>query len=197
MKEFMKNLSTEGGKTVVECIRLIEVSEAYAEEIRAFRQEVLSCDKDSGDRFAGCLSLDVCAEITEWIRLCKLRTKEETCASTGAAVPSYTYLAIRISDNRLIGMIDLRLHIRHPYLSMYGGHCGYTVRPCERGLGYAKEMLALNKQNAKRFGIRQLLLTCNVSNSASEAVILANGGVFEKTIEADGHAIKRYWISVD
>ena len=93
-------------------------------------------------------------------------------------------------------MIDLRHHINHPILGTWGGHCGYSVRPSERGKGYAKEMLRLNLQNAKAKGIEKLLVTCNVENEASERTILANGGVFEKTIDVDGDKMKRYWITV-
>lgn len=45
-------------------------------------------------------------------------------------------------------------------------------------------------------GIEKLLITCDVMNEASEKTILANGGVYEKTIDVDGHKMKRYWIIV-
>lgn len=56
-------------------------------------------------------------------------------------------------------MIDLHHHINHPILGTWGGHCGYSVRPSERGKGYAKEMLRLNIKNAKVIGIEKLLVT--------------------------------------
>ncbi len=37
---------------------------------------------------------------------------------------------------------------------------------------------------------------CDAGNTASEKTILANGGVFEKTIDVDGCTMKRYWISL-
>ena len=91
---------------------------------------------------------------------------------------------------------DLRHHIDHPILGLWGGHMGYTVRPSERGKGYAKEMLRLNIQNAKAMGIEKLLVTCDVNNKASEKTILANGGVYENTIDVDGSQMKRYWIEI-
>lgn len=57
-------------------------------------------------------------------------------------------------------------------------------------------MLRLNIQNAKERGIEKLLITCDGRNAASEKTILANGGVYENTIEVDGCEIKRYWITV-
>lgn len=180
----------------METIELIESTLDYAKDIWQFRQEVLERDADNKNQFAGCLSLDTCSSAAEWIDMCRLRNSENTCRQTGADVPSHTYFAIRKSDNKLIGVIDLRHHINHPILGAWGGHCGYTVRPSERGNGYAKEMLRLNIQNAKKLGIPKILITCHFDNLASEKTIIANGGVFEKVMEVDGTEIKRYWINV-
>ena len=177
-------------------IKLVEPGPQYAEDIWAFRQEVLERDADNEDRFAGCLSLDTSSSAEEWLHLCFLRKSEETCDQAGTSVPSHMYLAVRCSDNRIVGIIDLRHHINHPILGTWGGHCGYTVRPSERGKGYAKEMLRQNIRNAKALGIEKMLVTCNVDNTASEKTILANGGVFEKMIEVDGSRMKRYWIKL-
>lgn len=180
----------------MEQIELIEPQLKYADDIWSFRQEILECDAESEDQFAGCISLDVSESAEEWIRICELRKSEETCGEVGTTVPSHVYLAVRRSDEKVVGVIDLRHHINHPILGTCGGHCGYSVRPSERGKGYAKEMLRLNIQNAKALGIPKLLITCDVTNEASEKTILANGGVYEKTIEVDGSELKRYWIVV-
>ena len=180
----------------METIELIEATLNYAKDIWQFRQEVLERDADNENQFAGCLSLDTCSSAEEWIEMCRLRNSENTCRQTGADVPSHTYFAIRKSDNKLVGVIDLRHHINHPILGTWGGHCGFTVRPSERGNGYAKEMLRLNIQNAKKLGIPKILITCHSDNLASEKTIIANGGVFEKTMVVDGTEIKRYWINV-
>ena len=180
----------------MEQIELVEVQMKYAADIWSFRQEILEYDAENEDQFAGCLSLDESKSSEEWIRVCQLRKSEDTCCEAGTAVPSHTYLAVRKSDDRVVGVIDLRHHINHPILETWGGHCGYSVRPSERGKGYAKEMLRLNIQNAKAMGIEKLLVTCDVRNEASEKTILANGGVYEKTIDVDDCKMKRYWITV-
>ena len=193
MKAINLNLRVRAG---MEQIELVEPQEKYADDIWRFRQEILEYDADSEDRFAGCMSLDTSKSAEEWIRICELRKSEETCGDVGTTVPSHMYLAVRKDDNKIVGVIDLRHHINHPVLGTWGGHCGYSVRPSERGKGYAKEMLRLNVLNAKELGIPQLLITCDVTNKASEKTILANGGVYEKTIDVDGCKMKRYWITV-
>lgn len=180
----------------MEQIALIEPQKRYADDIWKFRQEILEYDAENENRFAGCLSLDVSQSAEEWIKICELRKSKETCEKAGTTVPSHTYLAVRKSDYKIIGVIDLRHHINHPVLGTWGGHCGYSVRPSERGKGYAREMLRLNIQNAKSMGIEKLLITCDVKNEASEKTILANGAVYEKTIDVDGCKMKRYWIIV-
>ena len=177
-------------------IRLVEPTAEYAEDLWAFRQEILEYDADSDDQFAGCMSLDKCKSAEEWIRICSLRKSDETCESAGTTVPSHTFLAIRKSDNRIVGVIDLRHHIDHPILGTWGGHCGYSVRPSERRKGYATEMLRLDILKAKELGINKMLVTCDEGNAASEKTIIANGGVYENTIDVDGDKMKRYWIEV-
>ena len=176
---------------------LTEANEKYIDELEQFKNEVLICDRDNKDQFAGCMGLRDCSNVKEWIDICNLRKSEETCEQAGTPVSSTTYFAIRESDGKLVGVIDLRHHIDHPILGTWGGHCGYSVRPPERGKGYAKEMLGLNIQNAGRMGIPKLLVVCDETNTASEKTILANGGVFEKCIETDGCRMKRYWIDTD
>ena len=151
---------------------------------------------DNEDQFAGCMSLNSSKNADEWIRICTLRKDEKTCGEVGTTVPSHTFLAIRKRDNRIIGVIDLRHHIDHPILGTWGGHCGYSVRPSERRKGYAKEMLRLDMLKAKELGINKMLVTCDEGNDASEKTILANGGVYEKTIDVDGDNMKRFWISI-
>lgn len=101
-----------------------------------------------------------------------------------------------VIGDELVGRISLR-HELNDFLTRWGGHIGYIVRPSYRRMGIATEMLRrlLAIDAAKSIG--RLLVTCDEGNAASEKTIVNNGGVYESTIEiADGLPKKRFWISV-
>jgi predicted acetyltransferase len=95
-------------------------------------------------------------------------------------------------DGQAVGFLNLRLRLS-AYLLEEGGHIGYSIRPSERGKGYAKEALHQGLQVAKEKNIHRALVTCSTENPASRAVILANGGQFEDV----RNGTERYWIEVD
>ncbi|MEY8463507.1 GNAT family N-acetyltransferase [Streptococcus merionis] len=88
-----------------------------------------------------------------------------------------------------VGFLNLRLRL-NDYLLTHGGHIGYSVRPSKQGRGHAKEMLAQGLELAKSKNIEKVLVTCDQTNIASRAVILANGGNLEDVREGT----ERYWI---
>ena len=161
------------------------------EQVMALRSEILESN-DGEDAFAGCGGLRGAASMQEWLDV--LEQYKEGGNIPEGGVPSSTYVAVRKKDGRVVGVIDLRYHINHPILGLWGGHMGFTVRPCERGKGYAKEILRQNLLNCRARGMARVLVTCSETNAASERTILANGGVYERTVEVDGEKIKRYWI---
>ena len=92
---------------------------------------------------------------------------------------------------RALGFLNLRLILNEGLLN-YAGHIGYSIRPSERGKGYAKETLRQGLQVAKEKNIKKALVSCSVNNPASRAVILANGGLLEDV----RNGVERYWIEV-
>jgi len=173
-------------------IKLIMPSLEYGEDIFRFRQELI--EANDVDSFAGYGSLRKFTNITEYLNITSKWMSVNTCPDGN--VPSNSYIAVRVKDKRIVGIIDLRHHIDHPILGLWGGHIGYTVRPSERGKGIAKEMLRLNLQNFRHRKIEKIMSTCSCDNLASEKVIVSNGGVFEKEVIVDKEHIKRYRITI-
>ncbi|WP_369297811.1 GNAT family N-acetyltransferase [uncultured Neglectibacter sp.] len=164
----------------------------YAGQIMAYRREFL----DAGDEMDGCGGLHKCESAEEWIAKVKKLSTPETCPRDH--ISDTQYLAVRESDDKLVGMIDLRHHIDHPVLSMFGGHIGYSVLPSERRKGYAKEMLRQCLEKARERGLTWVMISCNIHNSGSERTILANGGVFQREIfvPEENDTMKIFWIEL-
>lgn len=80
-----------------------------------FKQKILLANDD--DSFAGCGSLGSCETISEGLDILKGMENIET--GPEGFVTSNTYLAVRLSGNRII---DLRHHIDHPILGLWEGH---------------------------------------------------------------------------
>ena len=105
-------------------------------------------------------------------------------------VPAIQLVAFS-GKGQALGFLNLRLRLNN-FLLEKGGHIGYSIRPSERGKGYAKEALRQGLQVAKGKNIKKALVTCSVNNPASRAVILANGGLIEDV----RNGVERYWIEV-
>ena len=122
--------------------------------------------------------------------------EENIQAEAGLNIPENWVPAIQLVSfdeaNHALGFLNLRLRL-NDYLLEKGGHIGYSIRPSERGKGYAKESLRQGLQVAKDKNIHRALVTCSIKNSASRAVILANGGQLENI----RHETERYWIDLE
>lgn len=170
---------------------LIRPRSEYAGQIIEYRQEFL----DAGDSMGGTGPLRRIADPEEYIRICS--EYEDPLKVPARLVPATQFLFLRKSDNKLVGMIQVR-HRFNDYLEKYAGHIGYSVRPSERRKGYAKEMLRITLPFCREIGIDKVLITCIDGNIGSEKTILANGGIYEYTIhEPDENVnLKRFWITL-
>ncbi|MCY7097616.1 GNAT family N-acetyltransferase [Streptococcus oralis] len=106
-------------------------------------------------------------------------------------VPAIQLVSFEVAGHAL-GFLNLRLRLNEGLLN-HAGHIGYSIRPSERGKGYAKESLRQGLQVAKEKNIKKALVTCSTENPASRAVIVANGGLFEDV----RNGVERYWIDLE
>ena len=175
----------------MEDLILIRPSDEYADQIVQYRQEFL----DSGDSMDGCGSLRQLADPYAFIKKCKDYESLETLPAD--RVLATQFMLVRQSDNRLVGMIQVR-HYFNDYLEKYAGHIGYSVRPSERRKGYAKEMLKTALPFCRKIGLTKVLISCIDGNVGSEKTILANGGVYESTVHEpnEDRDLKRFWIEL-
>ena len=162
-----------------------------AEEIRAYRQAFL----DSGDSMDGTGGLRRCENPVDWLDENARCMKRETLPN--GRVPATQFVYVRASDQRIVGMIQVR-HEFNDYLAKYAGHIGYSVRPDERRKGYAARMLQEVLPVCRTLGLKQVMVTCLTDNEGSRRTILKNGGVYECTVhEPDENVdLERYWIAL-
>jgi len=147
----------------------------------------------NNDSMDGTAGLRDSATVEEWMANIEDNSREETVRP--GLVPSSTYIVIRVSDSRVIGMVDIR-HRLNEFLLRSGGHIGYSVRKSERNKGYAKQILSMALNECLELGIKDILVTCSKDNVASAKTILANGGILENEVVIDGKVKQRYWIEI-
>ena len=134
----------------MEAIALIIPETEHEKQILDYKNEFES----NGDSMDGTAGLQKFIDLEEWFLLLIDNSFEETVRD--GFVPASTYLAVRLCDNRIIGMVDIR-HRLNDYLLYFGGHIGYSVRKSERRKGYAKEMLCLALEKCKEVNIKKVL----------------------------------------
>jgi predicted acetyltransferase len=174
-------------------LTLIKPSDEYIDEIRAFKQEFI----DKREAIPGTYGEFVRLDISEWIKFCTLCENADTLPKFSnrlGFVEHEQYLLLRKNDKKILGIIMLR-HNLDKQLSEFSGHIGFSIRPSERGNGYAKAMLSLCLDKCPALGFNRVLITCNTNNNASRKTILACGGSFDRiAIEFDGGIVERYWV---
>jgi predicted acetyltransferase len=124
----------------------------------------------------------------------KLQAQERGEGLPEGFVPQTTFWLVR-NEETILGEIRLR-HTLTPSLEQVGGHIGYGIRPSERGRGYATAMLRLVLKEAKKLGLKRVLLTCEPDNVASSRVMIKNRAVqgTDSVNPETGKPHSRYWI---
>ena len=127
--------------------------------------------------------------------LLKLEEDRE-CVASKDRVPAETYFLVRESDQKIIGMANIRLELNER-LRKSGGHIGYSIRPTERRHGYNKINLYLALHVLEEHGVDVAMLSCDKSNLGSSRTMISLGGVLDREfVEEDGNMEQVYFIPV-
>lgn len=120
-----------------------------------------------------------------------LEIREET----DGRVPDTTLFCLDVERNIFVGAVNIRHYLTQELL-LNGGHIGDGIRPSERRKGYATAMIALALEEAKKLGIRRVLMCCDKDNVGSARSIANNGGILENEVVVNGILQQRYWIDL-
>ena len=115
--------------------------------------------------------------------------------SNSSKVSASTFFMVDDNDF-IIGMVNIR-HTLNDKLLFHGGNIGYSIRPTERGNGYAKIALFLALKECFSLGLTRVLITAEDNNVPSYRTIEALGGVMENKVLDEGKYFRRYWIDVE
>ena len=125
--------------------------------------------------------------------------KDRNIIANEDRVPAETLFLVRENDDKLVGIINIRLGLNEKLRKHYG-HIGYNIRPTERRKGYNKINLYLALLICQKHGIKKVMLTCDKENLGSAKTIQHFDAELEKEFYDDEiyHCIKQhYWINVD
>ena len=177
---------------------LVKPSMEYEKQAINLIEEVENFDTDKKIRYAGFSGLQNYKDnYAGWLDELETYRKKETVPD--GKVVGETFFTIRKSDNKIVGIINVRNEL-NDYLYNIGGHIGYSILPSERRKGYAYKQLLLGLKYCKRIGIGRVMISCLDYNVGSAKTIEKTGGIYENTIKGEkcGEKVyyKRYWISL-
>lgn len=178
----------------MEKLRLVEPSLKYEEKAISYIREFIEYQSNIN----GTGGLQRYLEDYEgWLK--KLEEDKRTIPNE-ERVPAETYFLVREDDDKIIGMINIRL-VLNKRLRNIGGHIGYSIRPTERRKGYNKINLYLGLEKCKEHGIKEVLMDCEKENIGSAKTMQALGGKlikeeYKKSDICDG-IVQDYTINVD
>ena len=154
----------------------------YIEEFNRYNSEVQG---------AGCLQryLD---DYEGWLEFLE---KDKRIIPSEDDVPTETFFLVRESDNKIVGMTNIRTGMNKDW-SQWRGHIGFSIRPTERRKGYNKINLYLALEKCQENGIENAILTCHSNNIASSKT-MESFGVLPEEYQYNDFMVKRYIIPVD
>lgn len=178
---------------------LREVNQDDEIELNRLYEEYFTSEPISGiDIFEGIRDLERFGQMDfkTWLNYLNSQKNKENLPQDYS---THTFYLAENKDKRIVGGISLRWE-EVPILMNFGGFIGYSIRPSERGKGYATEMLKLGLQKFKEIDNKKekVLITCKDFNTPSKRVIENNKGIYENSCfnTDNGYTYLRYWIKL-
>jgi len=158
-------------------MKLVFPSLIYKEKAIQFINEFWEYNSDIN----GCGALDKYVKKStyeEWIS--RVYADMDIANIPQPRVPALTYFYVREDDDKIVGMVNIRLAL-NDFLRKEGGHIGYCIRPTERQKHYGTDMLNSALKVCDVLGMNEIIVTCDKSNIASANVIKnCNGELVEE-----------------
>jgi len=174
-------------------IILVKPTKEYEKQMIEYKEEHIS---NGENKIHACSRWDKMNNYDEWLNFLKEHSSFETIKDNWTV--NSNFLGIRKSDNKVVGMIDIRHELTNDFLRNYAGHIGYGVRPIERRKGYATQMLTKALEFCKDvLKLEKIMITCDKENIGSRKTIINAGGELEREyISQDGENVQIYWINL-
>ena len=174
-------------------IILVKPSIEYEKQAKEMIEEAKKYDAGNPDIWAGYSKMQEYENFNEWLKEVEKNLNKETVDP--GRVQAAVYFSVRQSDNKIVGIINIRYELNQ-ILLQHGGHIGYAIRATERRKGYGHTQLALGLEKCKNLSIDKVLVTCREKNLGSEKTIKSCGGVLEdiRYCKDENDNFKRYWI---
>lgn len=164
---------------------------------RKYKQQAIDYIREFnnyGSRINGVGGLDKYLDAYDtWL----IKLENDSVGFNERGIPIKTFFLIREEDNRLVGMINIRVS-KDIKILKDAGHIGYSIRPTERSKGYNKVNLYLGLKYLDKHNIDVALLSCIDSNLASSKTIESLGGVLYDEVYKEEYngVIKKYKIDI-
>lgn len=174
-------------------IILVKPTKEYEKKMIEYKNEHI---KYGENKIHACSLWDKMNDYNEWLDLLEAQSSLETLNDNWTVHTNF--LGVRKSDNKIVGMIDVRHELTNEFLRNYAGHIGYGVRPTERKKGYATQMLALALEFCKNnLKLEKVMISCDKENEGSRKTIVNAGGKLEKEyIYKNNENVQVYWIKL-
>ena len=97
--------------------------------------------------------------------------------NTTGPLPTSTYTLF--DNEKEVGFIQIRHRPSHSkeVPPDFASHIYYEIKPEYRNQGYGIKILQLGLSEAKKIGVKKIIITCYDNNTASKKIIEGNGGI--------------------